>query len=229
MKPLSNPHALGNTDAEHERLMWQAERIAPFTERLFREAGIGPGARVLDIGSGVGDVSLLLAGLVGASGEVVGIERDSRSIALARSRVAQAGLLNVSFVQSDVSHVSGSEPFDAVVGRFILMWLQDPVLALRSASRVVRRGGVVAFQEPSWAPTLALSLSSRSPRQPPCSIEPSARPTIQMARAKAEGTRRRAPSRKDSVMLSHCERLRTVAASVRTFAGSLDPPASVSS
>jgi hypothetical protein len=45
-------YALGSTDAEHERLIWQAARVAPFTERLFREAGIGPGQRVLDIGSG---------------------------------------------------------------------------------------------------------------------------------------------------------------------------------
>ena len=53
----SSDYALGNTDAEHERLIWQAARVAPITERLFREAGIGPGQRVLDIGSGVGDVS----------------------------------------------------------------------------------------------------------------------------------------------------------------------------
>ncbi len=49
-------YALGSTDAEHERLIWQAERFGLLTERLFREAGIGPGQRVLDIGSGVGDV-----------------------------------------------------------------------------------------------------------------------------------------------------------------------------
>src|SRR5713226_3588393 len=85
-------YALGSTDAEHERLIRQAARLAPLTERLFREAGIGPGQRVLDIGSGVGDVAMLVANLVGPTGEVVGIERDSRSIARARSRVAEAGL-----------------------------------------------------------------------------------------------------------------------------------------
>lgn len=151
-----NRYVLGNTDAEHQRLIWQAERLAPFTERLFREAGIGPGQRVLDIGSGVGDVALLAARLVGPSGEVVGIDRDSRSIALARSRVAEVGLLNVSFVESDVSAVADSNSFDAVVGRFILMWLHDPVSVLRSVSRLVRPGGVVAFQEPCWEPSLAL-------------------------------------------------------------------------
>src|SRR5258708_33972807 len=90
-------YALGYTASEHERLIRQATRIAPYTERLFREAGIGPGQRVLDLGSGVGDVSMLLARIVGPSGEVVGIERDGYSIARANARVADHGLANISF------------------------------------------------------------------------------------------------------------------------------------
>ena len=60
-------YVLGGNDAEHERLMRQAETLAPYTERLFRDAGIASGQRVLDVGSGVGDVALLAAslGLVG--------------------------------------------------------------------------------------------------------------------------------------------------------------------
>jgi len=83
--------------------------------------------RVLDLGSGVGDVAMLVSRLIGPSGEVVGIERDSRSIASARVRVAEAGLHNVSFIVSDVSQITDRKPFDAAVGRFILMWLPDPV------------------------------------------------------------------------------------------------------
>src|SRR6202047_16810 len=93
----SADYALGYTSAEHERLIQQAARIAPITERLFREAGIGPGDRVLDLGSGMGDVAMLVARLVGPSGEVVGIERDASSIARANARVTEAGLCNVSF------------------------------------------------------------------------------------------------------------------------------------
>jgi ubiquinone/menaquinone biosynthesis C-methylase UbiE len=152
----SADYALGYTDAEHERLIRQAARVAPMTERLFRDAGIGPGQRVLDIGSGVGDVAMLLSRLVGPSGEVVGVERDPRSIARARVRVAEAGLHNVSFIQSDVSQITESKLFDAAVGRLILMFLPNPVAALRSLSRLVRPGGVLAFLEPSWTPTLAL-------------------------------------------------------------------------
>ena len=96
-------YILGSSDAEHERLIRQAIRLAPITKRFFREAGIGPGQRVLDLGSGVGDVAMLLALLVGVSGEVAGIERDARSIDRSRRRVAEAGLANVD-IRADGTH-----------------------------------------------------------------------------------------------------------------------------
>src|SRR5437899_8721502 len=151
----STDYPLGNTDAEHERLIWQAARVAPTTERFFREAGIGPGQRVLDIGSGVGDVAMLVARVVGPSGEVVAIERDPKFIAKARARVTEAGFHNIRFNELNVDEILDEKPFDAAVGRFILMYLPDPVAALRSISQVVRSGGMFVFQEPCWVPVLA--------------------------------------------------------------------------
>jgi ubiquinone/menaquinone biosynthesis C-methylase UbiE len=151
----SADYPLGNTDAEHERLIRQAACVAPITERFFREAGIGPGQRVLDLGSGVGDVAMLAARLVGPSGEVVAIERDRNAIAKASARVTEAGFHNVSFSESNVNDIMNEKPFDAVVGRFILMYLPDPVATLRAISQLVRPGGVFVFQEPCWVPVLA--------------------------------------------------------------------------
>jgi ubiquinone/menaquinone biosynthesis C-methylase UbiE len=157
----NSDYALGYTHSEHERLIRQAKRIAPYTERLFREAGIGPGQRVLDLGSGVGDVSMLLARIVGPWGEVVGIERDASSIARANARIAEAGLRNIRFTQADVTHIVSDQPFDAAVGRFILMFLPDPASVLRSLIRLVRPGGILAFQEPTWI--LLLAFGTRFP------------------------------------------------------------------
>lgn len=150
-------YALGSSDAEHDRLIRQAARLAPYTERLFRAAGVGSGQRVLELGSGAGDVAMLVARLVGAAGEVVGVERDQQAVDRARVRVAEAGLHNVSFTCADVSELEGDRLFDAVAGRFILMFVDDPAAVLRSACRLVRRGGTVVFQEPSYAPFLLLS------------------------------------------------------------------------
>lgn len=143
-----NEYALGSGDAEHERLMRQANWLVAPTEDLFRRAGIGTGQRVLDLGSGVGDVSLIAAQLVGPEGEVVGAERDPRAVAKATARFAALGLTQVRFAQIDVAALPMEQPFDAVVGRYILAFLRDPAAVLRGVWRLVQPGGVVAFLEP---------------------------------------------------------------------------------
>jgi SAM-dependent methyltransferase len=144
-------YLLGSSDTEHERLIRQARQFAPFTERFFREAGIGPGQRVLDVGSGVGDVAMLVGKLVGPSGEIVGIERDERSLAVARARAKELPQNNLTFIRSDLPEVPINKSFDAIVGRFILQFVPDPVAVLRSLVRLLNPGGIVAFQEPSFA------------------------------------------------------------------------------
>jgi len=57
------------------------------------------------------------------------------------------GYSNVTFVQGDPAEMPGQEPFDAVVGRFVLMYYPNPAEALRGLARHVRPGGVIVFQE----------------------------------------------------------------------------------
>jgi SAM-dependent methyltransferase len=102
---------------------------------------------VLDVGSGAGGVALLAADLVGPSGSVVGVEIDQASVAAARTRAAQAGITNVTFVVGDVSTMDLPGPFDAAVGRLILMHLSDPVATLSRVRALLHPGAVVAFLE----------------------------------------------------------------------------------
>lgn len=97
-----------------------------------------------------GDVSLLAAALVGSTGEVHGIDRSQEAIATARRRAEAAGIAHARFTVSDIDgvapHAIGSQ-FDAVVGRLVLLYHDDPAAALRGLARLVRPGGVVVFQE----------------------------------------------------------------------------------
>jgi ubiquinone/menaquinone biosynthesis C-methylase UbiE len=84
-------YVLGNSEVEHRRLMMRSRIVRPWTERFFRAAGVGAGMSVLELGCGVGDVSLITAGLVGPGGRVVGLDRDRVYLARAEQRVAAEG------------------------------------------------------------------------------------------------------------------------------------------
>jgi SAM-dependent methyltransferase len=131
--------------------------LAPTTERLFREAGVGLGQRVLDVGSGMGDVAMIAARVVGPRGRVVGIDRHPGSVARATKRIAAAGFRNITFIEADANDLTIDGSFDAVVGRSILIHCPDPVATLRSVAEPVISGGIVAFQEVALQVALAVA------------------------------------------------------------------------
>ena len=150
-----SPYVLGHNEGERRRLMRQARVLAPATERFLREAGLAAGMRVLDIGCGMGDVTMLAAQLVGPTGRIVAIDLDQVAIDTAKARAASLGLDNASFNRADVATFSDCEPFDAVVGRLVLEFLPDPIAIIRRLSGLLRPGGIMALQEPSWKIWLA--------------------------------------------------------------------------
>jgi cyclopropane fatty-acyl-phospholipid synthase-like methyltransferase len=60
-------YGVGHAPEELERLKAQGALIAELNRYFFMEAGIKPGMRVLDVGSGAGDVALLVAQMVGST------------------------------------------------------------------------------------------------------------------------------------------------------------------
>ena len=138
---------LGHSQIEMKRLIAQGEVLRPITERMLRMAGLRPGMRVLDLGCGTGDVSMLAAELVGPSGHVLGIDRAEAAVGLSRMRAAQDGFRNVEFQVATEADFVGDEPFDFVVGRYVMLHQPDPVGFLRLAIRRLRAGGMIAFHE----------------------------------------------------------------------------------
>ena len=143
-------YVFGHSEFELRRLAFQASLLNPVTRQLLVEAGVTSGMRVLDVGTGVGDVAFLVAELVGDTGSVVGVDRAPAAVAVARERAEQASLPNVSFVEGDPAQLTFTDQFDAVVGRLVLMFQPEPSAMLRPLVSHLRPGGTVAFHECDW-------------------------------------------------------------------------------
>lgn len=139
-------YVLGHAPDELARLERQAAIFEAPTMAMLQRAGIGPGQRVLDLGCGAGDVSLLVSDFVGPTGTVVGVDRAPEAILTARGRAVASGRRNLTFLEGTIETLE-IPPVDAVVGRFVLMHQPSPTATLAAASRLVRSGGVVALME----------------------------------------------------------------------------------
>jgi SAM-dependent methyltransferase len=133
-----NAYVHGYEPREGRRLDDQAGALA---ELLHADSVFAAGDRVLEIGCGVGSQTITLA-RQNPGAHIVSIDRSGESLATARARIAEAGLVNVSFEQADLFDLpfpAGS--FDHVFACFVLEHLADPVAALRIASDMLRPGG----------------------------------------------------------------------------------------
>jgi SAM-dependent methyltransferase len=153
-------YALGHSEQELERLSRQAQAFEPFTRQLLQQAGINIGMRVLDVGCGSGDVAFLAADLVGPTGEVVGGDRAAAAAQRATARAQARNLRNVKFLEGDPTEMQFDRPFDAVIGRLVLMYYPNPVDAVRRLAGHVREGGLIIFQEFDIANCRSLPLAA---------------------------------------------------------------------
>jgi SAM-dependent methyltransferase len=140
---LEDSYQLGNEPLELERLNRQGRVLAPATRTILEAAGVRAGMRVLDLGSGVGDMAFAAADLVGPSGEVVGIDRSSEPVAKANLRARQHGPANVRFLVGDIHDPAPDGPYDVIVGRLVLMYVPDPAAVIRTQATLLRPGGAV--------------------------------------------------------------------------------------
>jgi SAM-dependent methyltransferase len=144
---MMSAYPIESSERERARLARQAILIRPFTERLLRDAGAREGSAILDLGTGAGDVALLAAEIAGPRGRVVSLDRDADNLAHARKRAADAGVTHVTFLERDIGDPPTDQPFDVAVGRYVLMYQDDPAATVRGIARAVKSGGAVAFHE----------------------------------------------------------------------------------
>lgn len=145
---MSKDYPLGYSHEEAQRLADQAAVLEGLTEDVLRRAGLRPGMQVLDIGTGLGDVALLAAKIVGSNGGILGIDKAASSLDTAKSRIKSLGIHNIHFEQSDITTFTTDRKFDAIVGRCVLLYINDRATVLRKLTELLNPGGIVALLEP---------------------------------------------------------------------------------
>lgn len=132
---------------ERQRLL--AQFLEPFTTRILAGIQFPQNARCLDLGSGIGETTRLIASFLRGGGECVGLEQDPALVAAAER---QSSGVPVRFQEGDATEIPfGDNTFHFVFARYLLMHIPKPERTIREMVRVVRSGGVVMLFEPDFS------------------------------------------------------------------------------
>jgi ubiquinone/menaquinone biosynthesis C-methylase UbiE len=123
----------------------QAKWTRMTRNQLYRRVNLMQAQRILDVGCGTGVITNELAHRT--RGTVIGLDIDPEMFAFARGQTTR-----VRYREGNVLDLPyPDEHFDIVTCHFLLMWISDPILALREMARVVRpKGYVLVCAEPDY-------------------------------------------------------------------------------
>jgi len=146
---VGDDYVLGHSAEEYERLRHQAQALEPATKRIFQSIGLRAGSSCLDIGCGPGEVIRLMGEIVGPSGRVTGLDRDTRAGREAINRLQASGTSQYRLIEADMEGIRDidGESFDLTFARLALLFSRDPVSVLRKMYSWTKPGGYIVIQE----------------------------------------------------------------------------------
>ena len=146
-KQEENSYILGTDKDELHRLGLQHQVWSSEARRAWELADFSAGQRILDLGCGPGYCTQELAYIVGAEGEVVGVDK-SKSYIDFLNRNAQLHGLNIKTICSDFDNMElKAESFDGAYCRWALAWLPNPEEVIAKVQKALVPGGAFVIHE----------------------------------------------------------------------------------
>lgn len=144
--PAHVGQVLANVHPEVSARYYGCGLIAPFALE---------GTRILDLGSGAGQDAYALAQLVGAEGEVVGVDMTPEQLAIAVRyldwHAAEFGYANVRFIEGDIERLNEIDlqpsSFDVIVSNCVINLCADKEAVFEAAYRLLKPGGEFYFSD----------------------------------------------------------------------------------
>src|SRR4051812_4770727 len=140
-------YPLGTDRGELERLHLQHQLWGDAAHALWLRAALGPGSRVLDVGCGPGAASFDLAHLVGAKGQVVGVDESAAFVEYLQREAQARALPQLTASVGDVQKLQGLSGFDAAYARWVLCFVPKPGDVVAGAARALKSGGVLLVHD----------------------------------------------------------------------------------
>jgi ubiquinone/menaquinone biosynthesis C-methylase UbiE len=145
----SHDYPLGRTPEEHQRIRRQAKVWEPSTMRIFQQLGLREGMHCLDVGCGPGEVMRLMGELVGATGQVTGLDADGEFGRQAIEMLRATTKSHFTFIEQDVEEIDEipGQPFDLTYARLVVIFARDPIAELRQMYAWTKPGGHIVVQD----------------------------------------------------------------------------------
>lgn len=140
-------NTFGISPSDFHRLRLQGTLLKPIAKTFLLKAGLQPGMKVIDLGSGSGEFSCVAAEIIGDSGILIGFDKSHLAIKHANMTIKEKGLKNVKFELHDILNISTVKNVDAIIGRFILSYLENPSVMIKSWLASTNSIPIIAFQE----------------------------------------------------------------------------------
>lgn len=112
---------------------------------IFPALPVREGDRVLDVACGFGDTAIQLAGCVGPTGSVTGIDCCKAFLDVGRKDAAAASATNVTFIEGDAQNYPFTPEYDFVFSRFGTMFFENPVQGLRNMRGAMKPGAAMTM------------------------------------------------------------------------------------
>lgn len=124
------------------------EMRAPLVRAWMDALDLEPGDRVLEVGSGPGFVSLMLAERVGPAGVIYAVDRSAEALAYLERVQAERAVANIERLVADAATVDlGGQCADAALISMVLHHADDPAAILQNAARLICPGAPALIAE----------------------------------------------------------------------------------
>lgn len=143
-------YILLNAEAEEERLALQHSLIEEETRAHLQSSGLAPGMRVLELGCGTGELTFLIASIIGPNGVIIAIDVDQSQLDILKHRADEQKFTNITTVLINLNEMPPNfitEKVDAVCSRLIFMHLRVPRAVITASASMLKENGIFTSHE----------------------------------------------------------------------------------